>query len=87
MLAARATERRSPYTILFAILVELAAGKLDVSVLRRRASEEPRDDTAEVMDRLWEEEAVRFGPEAGAEDCSPAGHSLARNIAPRQVQP
>lgn len=86
MLAARATERRSPYTILFAILVDLAAGKLDVSVLRRRASEEPRDDTAEVMDRLWEEEAVRFGPEAGAEDCSPAGHSLARNIAPRQVR-
>ncbi len=87
MLAARAAERRSPYTILFAILVELAAGNLDVSVLRRRASAEPRDDTAEVMDRLWEEEAVRFAPEARAEDCSPAGHSPARNIAPRQVQP
>jgi nitrate reductase delta subunit len=87
MLAARAAERRSPYTILFAILVELAAGNLDVSVLRRRASEEPRDDTAEVMDRLWEEETVRFGAEARAEDCSPAGHSPARTIAPRQVQP
>jgi nitrate reductase delta subunit len=87
MLAARAAERRSPYEVLFAILVELAAGKLDVSVLRRRASEEPRDDTAEVMDRLWEEEAVRFGPEARAEDCSPAGHSLARNIDPGQVRP
>ncbi len=87
MLAARAAERRSPYTILFAILVELAAGNLDVSVLRRRASEEPRDDTAEAMDRLWEEEAVRFAPQARAEDCSPAGHSPARNIAPRPVQP
>ena len=87
MLAARAAERRSSYTILFAILVELAAGNLDISVLRRRASEEPRDDTAEVMDRLWEEEAVRFGAEARAEDCSPAGHSPARTIAPRQVPP
>ncbi len=87
MLAARAAERRSPYTILFTILVELAAGKLDLSVLRRRASEEPRDDTAEVMDRLWEEEAVRFGPEARAEDCAPAGRSPARSIAPRQAQP
>jgi len=87
MLAARAAERRSPYEVLFAILVEFAAGTLDVSVLRRRASEEPRDDTAEVMDRLWEEEAVRFGAEARAIDCPPAGHSLARTIAPRQVQP
>jgi len=87
MLAARAAERRSPYTILFAVLVELAAGHLDVSVLRRRASEEPRDDTAEVMDRLWEEETVRFGAEARAEDCSPAGHSPVRTIAPGQVQP
>jgi len=87
MLAARAGERGSPYTILFEILVELAASSLDVSVLRQRASEEPRDDTAEVMDRLWEEEAVRFGAEARADDCSPAGHSPARTIGPRQVQP
>ncbi len=87
MLAARAAERRSAYTILFAILVELAAGNLDVSVLRRRAREEPRDDTAEVMDRLWEEETVRFGAEARAEDCSPAGHSPAPTTAPRQVPP
>jgi len=87
MLGARAAERRSPYEVLFAILVELAAGKLDLGALRRRASEEPRDDTAEVMDRLWEEEAVRFGPEVRAEDCSPAGHSPARHIAPGQVQP
>ncbi len=87
MLAARAGERRSSYTILFEILVELAAGNLDVSVLRRRASEEPRDDTAEIMDRLWEEEAVRFGAEPPADDCSPGGHSPARAIGPGQVQP
>ena len=87
MLGARAAERRSSYTVLFAILVELAAGTLDVSVLRRRASEEPRDDTAEVIDRLWEEEAVHFGAGARAEDCSPAAHSLARNIGPGQVRP
>lgn len=87
MLGARAAERRSPYEVLFEILLELAAGKLDIIVLRRRASEEPRDDTAEVMDRLWEEEAVRFGPEARSDDCSPAGHSPARHIDPEQVRP
>ncbi len=87
MLAARAAERRSPYEVLFEILVELAAGTLDVSLLRRRASEEPRDDTAEAMDRLWEEEVVRFGAEARTEDCPTAGHAPERTIAPIQVQP
>ncbi len=87
MLGARAAERRSPYANLFAIVVEFAAGKLDLSVLRRRASEEPRDDTAEVMDRLWEDEAVRFGAEARDKECSPAGHSAAPLIPPGQVRP
>lgn len=87
MLAARAAERRSPYEVLFEILLELAAGTLDVSLLRRRASEEPRDDTAEALDRLWEEEVVRFGAEARAEDCPPAGPAPERTIAPMQVQP
>lgn len=67
MLAARALERASPYAVLFALLGELVESPLDLAPLRRRAQEEPRDDTAEVMDRLWEEEAVRFGgaPPAG----------------------
>lgn len=87
MLAARAGERGSPYALLFGILAEFAAGNLDLGVLRRRASEEPRDDTAEVMDRLWEEEAARFGGEAPTDDCSPADRSPAHSTATRQVQP
>ena len=71
MLAARAAERELPHRVLFEILVEFADGKLDLGALRQRASEEPRDDTPEVMDRLWEEEAVRFGPDAPGEDCDP----------------
>jgi nitrate reductase delta subunit len=71
LLAARAAERRSPYAVLFGILVDIGAGKLDVRALRERASTEPRDDTPEAMDRLWEEEAVRFGVEAPGKDCKP----------------
>ncbi len=71
LLAARAGERSSPYAVLFELLVEQAEGTLDLGALRKRASEEPRDDTPEVMDQLWEEEAVRFGAEAPSDDCSP----------------
>ncbi len=85
LLAARAGERGSPYALLLEILVELADGKVDLAPLRKRASEEPRDDTIEEMDRLWEEEAVRFGADAPSEDCAPPTRRPA--TAQRQVQP
>lgn len=85
LLAARAGERGSPYALLLELLVELADGKVDLAPLRKRASEEPRDDTLEEMDRLWEEEAVRFGADAPSEDCAPPTRRPAN--AQRQVQP
>lgn len=69
LLAARAVERDSPYTLLFEILVEIGQGKVDLTLMRQRVAREGRDDTPEAMDKVWEEEAVRFGPEAPGEDC------------------
>jgi nitrate reductase delta subunit len=71
LLAARAAERESPYAALFEVLVEIGRGKVDLGVLRERAAREPRDDTPEAMDQVWEEEAVRFGADAPADDCKP----------------
>ena len=73
MLAARAQQRNSPYAVLFETLAELAENELDTGALRRRAGEEARDDTPEAMDRLWEEEVVRFGHEAPDQNCAPPG--------------
>ncbi len=87
LLAARAGERKSPYAVLFEILVEMAEGKLEIELFRRRASEEPRDDTPEAMDKLWEEEAVRFGSEAPDENCSPGGRPKLRAQVNQEVQP
>lgn len=86
LLAARAAERGSPYALLFELLVEYADGKLDLGVFRQRVSEEPRDDTPEVMDRLWEEETVRFGAEAPDENCQPTSRPLAHPNVAAQVQ-
>ncbi len=68
------------------ILVEAGDGKVNLALLRQRASEEARDDTREAMDRLWEEEAVRFGSDAPAQDCAPPRRSPARPSHP-EVQP
>lgn len=86
LLAARAGERGNPYAVLFEILVELAEGKLEIEVLRRRAGSEPRDDTAEVMDRVWEEEAVRFDSTVPDANCAPPRRPPAGSVAP-QVLP
>lgn len=71
LLAARAQERQSPYAVLLEALVEVAKGHVDLDLLRRRVATEERDDTPEAMDKVWEEEAIRFGVEAPSEDCNP----------------
>lgn len=71
LLAARAGERDSPYAVLFEILVELGRGRVDLELLRKRVADEVRDDTPEMMDRVWEEEAVRFGSDAPDDNCAP----------------
>ena len=86
MLAARAAERQLPHAVLLEILVEAGEGKVNLAVLRQRASEEVRDDTVEAMDSLWEEEAVRFGTDAPSQDCDPPHRSPAR-AQPREIQP
>jgi len=85
LLAARAGERESPYAVLFEILVEHADGKLDLGPLRKRVSDEARDDTPEAIDRVWEEEAVRFGTDAPDESCAPPARTPAHPAANRQV--
>ena len=87
LLAARAAERSSPYAVLLETLIEYAGGRVDLRPLRRRASEEPRDDTAAAMDRLWEEEAVRFGVEAPQESCRPSDRLRVRPAATRPESP
>lgn len=69
LLAARAEERASPYAAPLAALVEVAQGKVDLELMRQRVATEERDDTPEAIDRVWEEEVVRFGAEAPSEDC------------------
>jgi len=71
LLAARASERGSNYACLLEILAEYGQSPRDLSLVRKRAAAEERDDTPEMMDKVWEEETVRFGNEAPSENCAP----------------
>jgi len=65
-LAERHRKRKSAYAVVFRVLVDLAAGKADpdaVAALLEDPEDDPND--LEALDRIWEEEAVTFGPGAG----------------------
>ncbi len=61
LLATRLHERQSPYAVLFDVLLEIGHVQADASALRDTVKAEARDDTPDAIDKLWEEEATRFG--------------------------
>lgn len=67
-IAARLEARDSLYNILFFSLLSLLEENMDIAEIRAEVSAEKRDDTPEELDKIWEEEAVRFGNENKAAD-------------------
>ncbi|AMN47599.1 nitrate reductase delta subunit [Steroidobacter denitrificans] len=71
LLAARAAERESAYALLFELLAEFSGERSNLQTIRRSVAGEARDDTPQALDRVWEEETVRFGARAPDVDCAP----------------
>ncbi len=70
LLEERLIQRDSPYAVLFTVLLSLvtAVDKRN-DIVKQVAAEEP-DDTMEAIDKVWEEEVVRFGADTAAGACS-----------------
>jgi len=62
LLAARLEERESAYASCFRALLQIAGAEPHQAVadLRAQVAAEPRDDSLEALDKIWEEEAVDF---------------------------
>lgn len=69
LLAARLEERDADHALVPLALLALIGAEADVDAHRERVVEEPRDDTPEALDEVWEEEAVRFSAESD-QDCA-----------------
>lgn len=74
LLHCRLEERASPYAFLLDALLHLSGADLDVDGLRSQLAGEARDDTPEALDKVWEEEMVRF---SAGEDCPANSHKPA----------
>lgn len=69
LLTCRLQKRDSHYHVLTHALLSLSGVQVDLDSVREQIAEEKRDDTKEALDKVWEEEAVTFGPESGADAC------------------
>lgn len=68
----RLAKRDSAYAGLFAVLETVAGGKPDRDLLEQlRSLPEDDPDDLEALDKIWEEEAVKFGGNAGEGACGP----------------
>ena len=68
----RLKKRKSIYTAVFEVLEYLASGKVEkklIEELLSRPDDDPED--LEDLDRIWEEEVVTFGGNAGEASCGP----------------
>ncbi|QDG55444.1 MULTISPECIES: nitrate reductase molybdenum cofactor assembly chaperone [Pseudomonas] len=72
LLAARLDERESGYASCFRALLQIAGAEPHQAVaeLRAQVAAEPRDDSLEALDKIWEEEAVDFMQAEQQDRCS-----------------
>jgi nitrate reductase delta subunit len=73
LILCRLEDRENSYSAIFTALLELSGKKVDLTDLRRQLAGEKRDDTPEALDKVWEEEAVKFTAPT-AEDGCPSTH-------------
>ncbi len=72
LLKVRLDQRECDYAVLFSVLVNLAKTDINFEDLASQVKGEKRDDTNEAIDKVWEEEMVKFGPDADNDACGTA---------------
>ena len=69
LLLCRLEKRGSDYEVLFESLLTIADSQVELDEFRRQIAEEKRDDTAQAIDKEWEEEEVTFGADSLDKAC------------------
>lgn len=70
LLCARLRQRTSNYAVLFEALILLSGEQVALQDLEKLAASEKPDNTAEALDKIWEEEQVTFGAGDAHDSCN-----------------
>ncbi|MDI3326420.1 nitrate reductase molybdenum cofactor assembly chaperone [Pontibacterium granulatum] len=76
LLEARLQQRESHYAVLFEVLLSLIGVEVERAELKEKVATEERDDTPEALDKVWEEEMVRFTEGSAQDGAAGCGDSL-----------
>jgi nitrate reductase delta subunit len=85
LLGERLYQRESFYHVVMDALLELSGRKTDRRELAQLVASEERDDTPEALDKVWEEEMVKFVDDQGS-SCGTGGAVGQRRRELEQVQ-
>ena len=70
LLCARLRQRSSNYEVLFEALIVLSGDQVALDEFEKLAAKEKPDNTAEALDKIWEEEQVTFGAGDAHDSCN-----------------
>ncbi len=79
LLLCRLEKRGSDYAALFETLLTIAGSQVELETFRNQVAEEKRDDTAQAIDKEWEEEEVTFGADSLDKACDSATRRPSEN--------
>jgi len=79
LLHVRLVQRDCDYAALFSALVNISKADINFDDLANQVKGEKRDDTKEAIDKVWEEEMVKFGPDSNSDACGTAGNKPAES--------
>ncbi len=88
MLSERLIERECDYAILFDSLIQISGVEVNRAEIAETIKKEVRDDTAEAIDKAWEDKEVKFDDPLQAGDQCPSNglHSSNQSLDPNKVQ-
>jgi nitrate reductase delta subunit len=78
MLSERLIDRECYYSSLFESLIDISGMEINREAIAEAVSKEKRDDTAEAIDKEWEDKEVKFDDPVGG-DCSSSGFANSKN--------
>jgi nitrate reductase delta subunit len=76
LLEARLHKRNSNYAVLFETLLSLTGTVVERKELQEKVASEARDDTPDALDKVWEEEMVRFTEGSAQQGTQACGDSF-----------
>ncbi len=87
LLKERLKQRESQYHVLFDVLVDMSGEEIREHILAEKVSNEAKDYTPQALDKVWEEEQIKFMGDEGCTSSEQVQHQrrFTQTVAPQYL--